>query len=405
MDEDPTPQQYLDAIDILVKSNGKNFRELVNYNETDRIRVQRYLKALREGKNLNDEKLMFLSNILEFVDVSSFKNYCLAPASNGCLMYKDCIQIGKLKTLWFRAIGSGIRRQEIMPENIIIKFDDKDIVFGRNIDGHVTRTRNLVKKDGVYRSENGTVFTNNSIYAISNLSTWPPVGHDEDRSLELTLLKTDYAAFWTMLNVENAKRERMNCLRQWNLDDGFDSLFGLGVGVNVAIFTSDDKMIFAVRSSTQGARRDELDVGSVEGLSFHRDPPPSPSLLKVCERAVNEEFAIEPSHVSGMYILGFGFDMQYCQWNAIAVCYTNMNSERLTRRQNQFANDVREFKGVYAISSEPEYVASWLSKQDRILWSCGLATTFYALIHKYGAQKVEDAFETFNVKEPERYVL
>lgn len=403
-EREPTRDEYRDAIDGLCGRLGRTLNDLASGDDAAKAAYHRLRNGDYKRAAPTDDSVQQMASAFGFRSAAQFKRYCITPQFNGAIGVADCIEVGSLQTLWFRQVGSGERGQELKDANVELVFAEREPNFGSTaIERAIANTRNSIVGDKF--TAGGASHENGRLFALQTMSSWPPRGPAEERVLRLGMGVIDYAAFWTLLNDSKAKHARMERLRDWSPSRGFDPLFGLGLGINVAIFTKDEKMIFGVRSMGQGARCDEIDVGAVEGMSVKKDGTSNLVLKDVAYRAVEEEYFITRDVISEMHILGFGFDMQYCQWNGIAVCYTSLNAADLRRRQKIWAEDVAEFSGIFAVVSEPDAVARWLAAQDRRIWSCGIASAVYGLTHKYGKSAVSAAFDDFSSARPEQYDL
>ena len=52
-----------------------------------------------------------------------------------------------------------------------------------------------------------------------------------------------------------------------------------------------------------------------------------------------------------------------------------------------------EYRETIAVSAMPNDVFTLLASETRGVWSCGLATAYYTLVHLHGSDKVDDAAE------------
>lgn len=308
-----------------------------------------------------------------------------------------CLPIGRTQTLWWRATGNGERGKEIRVPNISCTFHrGKRPLYPPELQAIIDDVRRDWK-NGLYQ------FRNDSRPALEHLDVWPPAGPDEDRMLRVDCGETDYAAFYAIARHDDGRKIKDAILREWNPDNGPLFYLSPAVGVNVAIFTEDKKFLFGMRSPTQEMRRGEYDVGSVEGVSIKKDVERNNrfDLYAVARRGIWEEYRIAEVDIKELHILAFGYDLQYCSWNAIAVCYVNRPATAIRRRIKQVAIDHTEYADVIAKDDTPEAVFEFL--RDKRFWSCGFATAFYTMVHRWGADRVLEATDNFQMADESQF--
>lgn len=164
-----------------------------------------------------------------------------------------------------------------------------------------------------------------------------------------------------------------------------------GFGVTLAVLTKDRKLILSRRDDSVGVRAGAFDTTVVEGVHPNLDRAsntPGPDLYRTAIRGAQEEAGIELLE-ENISFLGFGVDMEYYQWNMIGIARVSETAERVLEIRRRGTGGKWETKKFNSIESDPRIVLTYL-KQVKI-WSCGLATIYFALINEYGKQKVDSA--------------
>jgi len=155
-------------------------------------------------------------------------------------------------------------------------------------------------------------------------------------------------------------------------------------------------MMFGRRFRNAGARPHELDVGAVEGPALmdfdaggHADVP------DVMLRGVSEEYGVSPNQVTDIKVLGFGYDLQWAQWNFLGLARVDLPARKIRARHRRVAAHGAEYKETIGVPATPHDVFKVLSNELKGTWSCGLATAYYALTHLHGVEEVEKAADQF----------
>ncbi|MGD9803876.1 MAG: helix-turn-helix domain-containing protein [Hyphomicrobiaceae bacterium] len=317
---------------------------------------------------------------------------------------KYCMFIGDSLTLWYSRVGNGIA--PIKDQNIDLIYDGRSEV---RFPSHLER---LVHK---VRDEHGKGmhdFDNNSLLTVLSGETSAWKGKDEEFYCKLILGKSDYAALYALRRTEDGKRLLKDYIDKWSPDILFEAATGQGVGVNVVVVTADDCMMLGRRSREVAVRTGQLDVSCVEGFNIKQDVgadaeesrrrfEPTPIAL----RAIHEEYGITDDKVRSVSFLNLGFDLQYAQWNLIALAKTSLSSTQVRNRQRSVASQGIEYSDVYAVGcTNPKDVFTFLADDERPVWSCGLAAAFYAQVALHGVSAVEDALQDIKFRDPERFL-
>jgi hypothetical protein len=110
-------------------------------------------------------------------------------------------------------------------------------------------------------------------------------------------------------------------------------------------------------------------------------------------RALREELGVDPGEVVDFALLGFGVDMRCHQFNFIGAVHLGLGAQEITERQARRCPGRQEVKEILAIPCEPETVLARVASEvagGRRFWSCGWATTYFAMVH-WAGHKATDA--------------
>lgn len=317
---------------------------------------------------------------------------------------EHCMYLGDNLSLWYSRIGDGIT--PIAEKNIDLIFaPDEKVVWPDRMDRIVAS----VRQD---HSGGRLKFTNNPLLTIMSgeTSAWKGVG--EDFYVKLVFAQTDYAALVALRGTEDGRKLLREYIEGWSPDILFESATGQGVGINVVVVSSDQQLIFGRRSAAVGIRKNQLDVSSVEGLSVEHDIKSQAAgsrhrfdLTPVGFRAIREELGVTENKVGAFSILNFGFDLQYAQWNFIALAQVKLTAREIRNRHRSVASQGVEYRELEWIGCDSSRrVFEFISGKKEPFWSCGLVSVYYSLIHMHGIDAVEDALNGIKFHPPERFI-
>lgn len=301
-----------------------------------------------------------------------------------------CIEIGENLTLWYRFAGNGMA--PISPADISLQLDRS---LGETL--HLSpRVEQLVRQVLHERDQGKHTFENNPLLTIFSGKAFPPIGIDERDGVELKLGATDYAICYALRRTEEGRKYFRALVNDWTPEKPFDPIIAQGLGVNVAIVSNDEQMIFGRRFENAGARPQELDVGAVEGFALKDfDAAGRAEVPDVMVRGVSEEYGISTEQLTDIKVLGFGYDLQWAQWNFLGLARVDVPAQKIRRRHKGLAVHGLEYIDTIAVPATPNEVFEGLSHEPKGVWSCGLATAYYALVHLHGADAVEKAADQF----------
>ena len=301
-------------------------------------------------------------------------------------------ELGSLKTSFIVVDGDG--KFEYTPTTLICRFEDRII----ELPPDVAQLREKIGKEEAERKIQGLPYRwNGPLYALERYAVGR-TSKDENLELVLTLRPTDHYTFRaTVLSLDTPLRDLSGeyTLREKYLKDHYPSkpveFLATGLGINVAVISKDEKVLFAMRDESVRCRAGELDGSIAEGvdpMQDHAINSPGPDFYRTAARGVEEELGVEISQ-SDIKFLGFGVDMDYYQWNLIGVVYVDKSADEILRDRTRGTKGKWENRKVFSVHSDPRTVFEFL--KDKKIWSTGLVTIYWALVHKHGKNKVKDS--------------
>jgi len=391
----PTPEQYGRVIRDIIEERG--LKHALVADEANMSAGT--LSSIVNGKLGNEKAIARHINklcIVLNVDFADLQKRALYEGCYGLASARFGMSLGETLSLWSGVLGDG--KTALKNKDVQMSFDrDAEIILPPSIELLVARTLQE-------QAAGKHTFKNNSVLTIFDASWFPFEGEDERPGINLSLGKTSYALLYALRHTEKGQQFLSETLDDWEPKQEIDPVLGQGLGVSVAILSNDGHFIFGRRFSKIGARAEEIDTGAVEGLGLmdvvdnNNTGIGNIDIQAVMERAANEEFGITNSKIKSLKILGFGFDIGWSQWNFIGLCETDLTGKEIQARHRSVASQRAEYKETHAVKSDPDILFNWLADEPRAIWSCGLGTIFYAMVHLHGIDKVEDALRGLSFK-------
>lgn len=315
-----------------------------------------------------------------------------------------CIDVGETRTLWYAATRTYERGSEGRADDYVLTLNvDQELRLDPELSRAVQQTK-AERQAGKWHFENG------ELLHFAQAQWRPPVGPEERHVLRGTLVPHEYATFFTLNSTPHGRELLHERLRRWKRAEIIPELAG-GVGINVAIATTAGEFVLgrraaAIAGAPAGPRPEQLDVGAVEGLHKVKDIEPRGlqvatgahwDMTFTAQRALREEYGIRPGDIAALRFLGFGVDLQYSQWNILALAVTRLNGEEI-RRRNRRAIDGEEFLETFAVGGGPRAVFERMALERRQIWSCGVALAYFAMINLHGEDNTERAIEGLDLR-------
>lgn len=317
----------------------------------------------------------------------------------GRAVHKDLISIGKTKTLWASRFGHSFN---IAFENVKCLSSDQFIDMPAEFVS--IQTEEFAKITSDPERFDGTQF------ALLNVHEYRR--DDREESIEVEFGLNKYSGYQALTANPKGIFRKYDYLKGWSVTDTPIPFLSQGVGVHIAVVTSDQKLIFVIRAMRGGVgvRSGELDIGIVEGLSKHLDQTHALEqgafdLKSVFVRSALEEFGIQPEDIDQMELFGLGYDLQYTQWNFIGKMELNISSDQLiNNRFPKYAKTKTEFETVFAVDADLGKVLNYI--HDKVIWSSGMAVMdYYFRARSKNITKYEKEIEKFSMKNDGQYKL
>lgn len=252
-----------------------------------------------------------------------------------------------------------------------------------------SRNRPRIKASGLEPMWNG------SSYAVDyvSVSRAPDV---EDARVSIGLQGSDYFTFLAAQQLDRPMRDRQT-LRSKYLDgkpwSSVPPFISSSFGINVAVTTADDQIIFSKRSGRVGTQPNVWNSSANEGLSRKLDSVGRlpPDLYRVAERGLEEELGILPGDCE-LQLLGITLDVKLHHWGCIFWGRLRKHTaEEWFARTSRGVKDRYEHDSHDLVPFTPEAVFRKLLKiNDEDAWAPVVpALYFLTLVRRFGRSTVE----------------
>lgn len=399
----PTPKQIAEVLKRHAETRGLTQEKVAEILDISVGQANSFLNGrMVEGKAFR-AKVELLRACLE-LDAKDLHAEAFFLDQYGLESASHCIFLGDYLTLWYSRVGDGTT--PIKPENIDLIYDP-----GLPIEFPAQLER-LASKVLTEHAAGKHEFANNPVLTIVGGETSAWRGSDEEFYVKLEFGATDYAHLYALRQTSDGKKLLRDYVRAWSPDILFEPVTGQGFGVNVVVVSRDEKLAFGRRSAKVGARKLQLDVGTVEGFSLKRDIGDARPTQRcrfdaasAARGAMREELGIGDDDIEVLEFLNLGFDLQYAQWNLIAIARSRLTSIQIRNRHRTVAPQGIEYSElIWADGASPRKAFELVSNDEQPFWSCGLAAIFYAFVRMHGIAKVEEALDGVKFRPPDRFV-
>jgi hypothetical protein len=236
---------------------------------------------------------------------------------------------------------------------------------------------------------------NGAAYAVDYVavSREPDV---ENGRVSIGLQFSDYFTFLAAQQLDRPMRDGQT-LRSRYLDgkpwSSVPPFISSSFGINVAVTTADDQIIFSKRSDRVGTQPNIWNSSANEGLSRGLDSSGShpPDLYRVAERGLVEELALSPNEYD-LQLLGITLDTNLHHWGCLFWArLRELTSDEWIERTSRGVRDRYEHERHDLIPFTPEQVLSKLVQIDREdAWAPVVpALYFLTLVRRFGRREVE----------------
>jgi len=254
-------------------------------------------------------------------------------------------------------------------------------------------------------------------YAISQIGFHRSSDRLETNTCHLNLKHSDYFNFLatggsldhTLPDGTTVRRKYYAGIDPRNITRDF--LFH-SFGVNLAVITSDERLIVVQRSESVDILPDVLNSSVDEGLSRDLDVAPdrSVSVKNVGRRGLREELGLDADTIQEYRLTSVGYSRHWCQYGALghvileipwrdvakALCFSKDASFEIGRADDVGEGTVKAAKySVFAVPNSPGEFARFLREHGKPMTSWALTcflTSFLAT--GWTARQVETAFSS-----------
>jgi len=304
-------------------------------------------------------------------------------------------RLGSVDISWLVYDGDG--EMEYRPDSIKCIVKQMPIPLPQEV---IQLWHDIEKRENEKREKGYPYLWNGPLYALER-ATIGRSTHNEDMEVIFTFRPTDYYTFQaTVMSLDKNLLQapanltlRQKYLKGHNFLEPIPFLAN-GFGVSLIIISKDKKLLLTVRTETTGIRPGELDVSVVEGIHPVRDQSaidPGPDLYRTAIFGAREELGIELSK-EAITFLGFGVDTEYYQWNIIGVATIYEKAIDALESRTRGTGGKWETKQIEIVDSDPQIIFKYL--KNRKIWSTGLLTIYWTLVHEYGRKRVESIVKT-----------
>lgn len=292
--------------------------------------------------------------------------------------------IGSLQTCMFILEGDGTT--PINEESVRVLVDDEQAALPNEVE----EWKEEISREQARRKENGEQhFWNGPSYAVVGM-TVSREGISETPEICLRLKSSDYYTFQATQQLDRVMKDGTT-LRSRYLGNGPEAapaFINCSFGTNVAMVTSDHKLVIAKRSSGLGSRPGVWNSSANEALSrsLDSDGRTPPNIYNVARRGVDEELAVGREEYR-LELLAITIDTELQQWGAAFVAYAHdLTGQDILDRRARGAPDKWENESIEVIDFTVDAIVRCLMSPDRRNnWSpMGPPLYYLALVNFYG---------------------
>lgn len=317
----------------------------------------------------------------------------------------DCVHFGATQTLFFASVGLSGAGEGLSLDHVSVEYLPRTLLNpDAELDAMVDRTRKEWSAGLQQRPRQLDDLLTLLSSDVADAFVLPDL--KEAAGLALQFGVSNYDIFYTLRVPAYGRDLLRKRLREWTPDKPMSPHLSQGVGVNICIMTGDNNVVIGHRKKDKpGPRPGQLEVGACEGLRI--DDLNGGSIIsgglgnldvrRVFQRALLEEFGLSPADISTIDLTGFGYDLEYGQWNLIgrAVTALTLDEIRSTRHSTR-ARDKYEVRIMDTPRGTRE-LFEWIYNRQEPLWSCGLVCLYFALVLRDGHDAVCTAARGLNL--------
>ena len=307
----------------------------------------------------------------------------------------ELFRLGDIQTSMYLIEGDGTAA--ISEHHISILVNDEEVILPvelREWRDEIASTQEARRKDHLSH------FWNGPGYAISGFAVSRTL-LDEEPEVFLRLKSTDYFSFLATQQLDRAFADGSTPRNRYLEPFAKDPLrvpefMNLSFGTNVALITSDSKLVLGRRSKRVGSRPGVWNSSANEALSRTLDSRgrTAPNLYDVMRRGIDEELGVESSDYR-LDMLAVHIDTQLHQWGANWIARCSLSEDQVVQHRASGTPDKWEHESLLMLPFAPTPVLAFLSQCDA---QGSAAPNLYllcylALVNEYGRKTVEAAIQ------------
>jgi hypothetical protein len=204
----------------------------------------------------------------------------------------------------------------------------------------------------------------------------------------IDFFKSRYAAFQaTVVKIGTEEKSDPNSLYQKYLSgrspEDFVPFLARHVGIVAAVVTKDNYVVMVKRSKRTAVRQDNFDISIVEGIEPIKDAEITGNVNTVnifhsVQRGCEEELGFCPT-ISEIKMLGFAVDMDFYQFNFIALIMASKSYEDIATLRNSRAVDGWETE-IFPLENSIVPVLEFIAENK--MWGFAAITLYWSLLQQ-----------------------
>lgn len=303
---------------------------------------------------------------------------------------RTSFSIGPLRTGCHLLEGDG---EGVIPEDSISIIVDSRMI---ELPTELAEWRSEIEATESARRANGERFAwNGQMYAIESFVASRRY-LDESPEIFIRLRPADYYTFAATQQLDRTFRDGSTPRSRYLegiLPEDAPGFMACAFGTNMAVVTSDDKLIVSKRSSRVASFTNLWSSSANEALSRSIDSQgrSAPNFYDVARRGLHEELALEPNEYV-IDMLAFMISTKEHQWGAaFVVRLKDLTAREVEDRWTRGGPDMWEHSEHAFVEFDPRSVVRFILDPSRVdCWTPqGPAVHYLAAVNEFGRSRVE----------------
>lgn len=298
-------------------------------------------------------------------------------------------RFGNIATTWLVIDGDG--REDYSPKTIITHFDNNEVKLPEEL---VKRKKAIEKEQEEKRKKKESFIWNGENYYLDRYAVQRG-GLGEELQLEMWFRPSDYYTFLaTNLSLAD------ETLRKTYIPEIITQppkYFGTSFGINIAVITQDNYIIFPRRSKNVSTNKEMYVISMSEGVSRALDRKTAnqaPDMYRTAIRGLAEELGIFDITPEEIVFLSYGVDTKYIKFSLLGLVKVEKTAGEIEEWRSQGVKDKWESDEFHVVKFDVHHVLEFVFSHTP--WSPeSLATLYHTLIHEFGRGAVEKAIQKY----------